>query len=64
VIDSVLSAGTIEECRRAQELLAEWMRNHPNDLSMLDAGEALEMTMDGLEAIEASDHPLPTEAVA
>ncbi len=49
VIESILSAGTWEECQKAQDLLAQWMQAHPEDIGMLDAGETLMMTMDGLE---------------
>jgi len=55
VIDTLLSASTWEECRKAQDILAQWMKAHPEDLAMLDAGESLEMTLDGLSpsSIEA-----------
>ncbi len=37
----VLSSRTAEEIVRAQQLLAEWLRAHPNDLQMMDAGSGL-----------------------
>ena len=49
VIDIVLNASTWGECQQAHNVLSEWMQTHPDDWSMLDSGEALEMTRDGLE---------------
>ena len=41
VADAVLNSRTAEEVVRAQQLLAEWLRAHPNDLQMMDAGSGL-----------------------
>ena len=52
VIETVLSASTYEECRRAEQILQAWMQAHPDDLAMLDAGESLAMTLEGLKPAE------------
>lgn len=62
VIDIVLNASTWEECQQARNMLSEWMQTHPDDWSMLDAGEALEMTMDGLEPSNTIIHEVSRQA--
>ena len=47
VIDKVLSARTPEQCEEAKNLIIAWMRTHPKDFGMLDAGEQVAMIMDG-----------------
>ena len=49
VINIVLNASGWQGCQRAKRVLSEWMQTHPNDWGMLDAGEALEMSLEGLE---------------
>lgn len=49
VIKSVASAMTWEECQKAEQMLRQWMEEHPDDMMMRDAGEVLEMAKEGLE---------------
>ena len=43
IIAEVISANTQERCLKAEALMAAWMKDHPNDFGMLDAGEQLAM---------------------
>ena len=47
VVDQVLSARTFHECEEAKNLIIAWMQEHPKDFGMLDAGEQVEMILDG-----------------
>ena len=43
VIAAALSASTREQCDHAEELIIAWMKNHPRDFGVLDAGEQVAM---------------------
>lgn len=43
IIAEVISANTQERCLKAEALMVGWMKDHPNDFGMLDAGEQLAM---------------------
>ncbi len=43
VIATTLSARTLEEVMHAQEVLMDWMKDHPNDFKVLSGGEMLVM---------------------
>ncbi len=47
VINQVLSARTFQECEQAKSMIIAWMQEHPRDFGMLDAGEQVEMILDG-----------------
>lgn len=47
LIVTVLNASTSEQCGQAEQLIIAWMREHPNDFGILDAGEQVAMIMDG-----------------
>ncbi len=47
IIDQVLSATTLSECETAKGLIIAWMQENPRDFGMLDAGEQVEMILDG-----------------
>lgn len=58
VIHAVLRAITWEQLQEAEEMLRQWMADHPNDWAMLDVGEVLTMSKEGLEMPD----PLPVIA--
>jgi hypothetical protein len=64
IIEAVLSASAWEECQGAQRMLALWMAAHPEDIGMLDAGESLSMTMEGLEPPVDTNSLQTSEAAA
>lgn len=43
VIAAALSASTREQCDHAEELIIAWMKDHPRDFGVLDAGEQVAM---------------------
>ncbi len=43
LIANVLSAATQEQRRAAEQQIIGWMRDHPRDYGILDAGEQLAM---------------------
>ena len=43
IIATVLTANTSEKYEQAEELIIGWMKQHPRDFGMLDAGEQLAM---------------------
>lgn len=43
IIAQVISANTPERCTKAETLIVAWMKDHPRDFGMLDAGEQLAM---------------------
>jgi hypothetical protein len=43
IIAVALSASTREQCDRAEKLIIAWMKEHPRDFGMLDAGEQVAM---------------------
>ncbi len=47
LIVTVLNASTLEQCNGAKELIIAWMKTHPNDFGILDAGEQVAMLLDG-----------------
>lgn len=44
---------TLTAIREARQLLRDWMRQHPEDVSSQDAGEELAMMEDALETLAA-----------
>ncbi len=64
VIDIVLNASSWEQCQQAKRILCDWMKQNPDDWGMLDVGEALEMTMDGLEPPIAFTDKIKQEVAA
>lgn len=46
LIVTVLTASTSEQCSHAEELIISWMKKHPRDFGILDAGEQLAMMSD------------------
>ncbi len=46
LIVTALSASTSEQCARAEGLIIAWMKKHPRDFGILDAGEQLAMISD------------------
>lgn len=46
LIVTVLTASTPEQCSHAEELVIAWMKRHPRDFGILDAGEQLAMISD------------------
>jgi len=57
VIATALSARTGEQCDHAEELIIAWMKDHPKDFGMLDAGEQVAM-------VSGKYEPLREEAAA
>ena len=43
VLRTMSGVRTLEDCRRAWEVQAEWLREHPEDDVVIDEGEALYM---------------------
>ena len=43
LIETALSVRTLEECDHAEELIIAWMKEHPRDFGILDAGEVVAM---------------------
>lgn len=43
IIATVLTASTPEKHEQAENLIIGWMKRHPRDFGMLDAGEQLAM---------------------
>lgn len=43
IIESALSVRTLEECEHAEGLIITWMKEHPRDFGVLDAGEVVAM---------------------
>jgi hypothetical protein len=50
---------TLEDCKRAWEVQAEWLREHPEDEVVIDEGEALYMHEEALKHIEAQKQAQP-----
>lgn len=57
VIATALSARTEEQCDHAESLIIAWMKEHPRDFGMLDAGEQVAM-------VSGKYEPLLTETQA
>jgi len=53
---------TLTAVREARQLLRDWMRHHPGDVSSQDAGEELAMMEDVLETIAAEKAAEPIAA--
>jgi hypothetical protein len=50
VVDLMLSAGTLEECKLAGQVAERWIAEHPEDADYIRlAGESLEMKRLALE---------------
>ncbi len=58
IIASVLTARTPEQYEYAENLIVDWMQDHPRDFGMLDAGEQLAM-MSGKYEPAAEDVSIP-----
>ena len=43
IIANALTANTSQQIQNAEQQIIEWMRGHPRDFGMLDAGEQLVM---------------------
>jgi len=46
LIATILSATTPEQCDHAEDLVVTWMKTHPRDFGILDAGGHLAMMSD------------------
>ena len=46
LIATILNASTPEQCSGAEELILAWMKLHPRDFGILDAGGQLAMMSD------------------
>ena len=57
VIAAALSARAREQCDYAEELIIAWMKDHPRDFGVLDAGEQVAM-------VSGKYEPLRKEASA
>ena len=53
---------TLEDCKRAWELQAEWLREHPEDEVVIDEGEALFMHEEALKNMAAQKQEVPPQA--
>ncbi len=56
VHDIMLGARTLEQCAQAWLAQAEYLREHPDDDSVIDEGEALWMTEQALLNMTARKH--------
>lgn len=52
IIVTVLTANTPEQYDHAEKLIIDWMKEHPRDFGMLDAGEMLAMMSGKYEPAE------------
>lgn len=57
IIETALSVRTLEECDHAEELIIAWMKEHPRDFGMLDAGEVVAMVSGKYEPPSAETQP-------
>lgn len=68
VLDLCYSADTLAEISRARKARAEWLTNHPDDYTVLDAGSMLSMLEEAIELTCAEDKfsllPSPEPAAA
>ena len=56
VVAVALSASTREQCDHAEELIIAWMKEHPRDFGMLDAGEQVAMVSGKYEPLSEDAH--------
>ncbi len=56
VIATALSASTEEQCSHAEALIVAWMKKHPRDFGMLDAGEQVAMVSGKYEPLPENIH--------
>ena len=56
VIAAALSARTRKQCDRAEELIIAWMKEHPRDFGVLDAGEQVAMVSGKYEPLPENAH--------
>ena len=59
LIVTALTANTPEKYEQAEELIIGWMRRHPRDFGMLDAGEQLAMMSGKYEPASEEAQPRP-----
>lgn len=43
ILEAICFAKTLEDCQKAWRLRADYLRAHPDDDAMIDAGESLSM---------------------
>ncbi len=59
LIVTVLTARTPEQCSHAEGLIIAWMKKHPRDFGILDAGEQLAMMSDRFDRPAGEAHTTP-----